>query len=391
VEEHMSFTLETVVPAPATAPHIELESGDDRLADIEAKHAKIAALLKEVGCDGLLVLEPENFAWLTSGAASRGILDPAEQPALYFNADGRWVLSSNVDSQRLFDEELDGLGFQLKEWPWHWGRAQLLADICQGKRVAFDLTLTASPSFAEPLRSLRRTISNYELACYRALGLIVSHALEATCRTMKAGESEREVAGQISHRLIHRGCQPVHIGVSADGRSRVYRQFGFTSTPIHNYGVLIATARKYGLCATASRSVIFNAGEPVFRKEHDVACRACALYIASSWPESMPREIFNTAKRVYHLSGAEHEWLLAPQGFITGRSVVELPLTTTTEDLLQPNWAVTWRGSGGAAICCDTVVITDDGPKNLTPTDNWPLKRIRVQGAEFLLPDLLQR
>jgi Xaa-Pro aminopeptidase len=387
----MSLTVEPVVPSPATAPHIELESSGDRRADVEAKHAKVAVLLKEIGCDGLLAVEPENFAWLTGGAASRGILDPKETPGVYFNAEGRWVLSSNVDSQRLFDEEVDGLGFQLKEWPWHWGRAQLLADLCQGKRVAFDLPLTDAPSLAEPLRQLRRSVSSFELACYRALGLILSHALEATCRNVQPGETEREAAGQLSHRLIHRGCQPLYVGVCADGRSRVYRQCGYTSTAIRSHVVLTATARKYGLCATASRSVIFNNGELGFRKEHDVACRAAALYTASSWPEAMPREIFNTAKRVYKLSGAEHEWMLAPQGHVTGRAVVELPLTTTTEELLQPNWALTWRGSCGAAMCCDTVLITAEGPLILTPTESWPLKRIRVQGAEFLLPDLLQR
>jgi Xaa-Pro aminopeptidase len=387
----MSVTLEKVVPAPATAPHIELETSSDRLADIEAKHARITSLLKECGCDGLLVLEPENFAWLTSGAASRGTLDPGEAPGLYLNGEGRWVLASNVDAQRLFDEEVDGLGFQLKEWPWHWGRAQLLADLCQGKKVAVDVAVPDAVSLAAPLRQLRREMSTYEVACFRALGQILSHALEASCRNLQVGDSEREVAGQLSHRLIHRGCQPLHVGVSADGRSRLYRQFGYTSTSVHSHAVLTATARKYGLIASASRSVIFNNGEMGFRKEHDVACRATALYIASSWPEAMPREIFNTAKRVYKLSGAEHEWLLAPQGHVTGRSVVELPLATTTETLLHANWALTWRGSSGGAVCWDTVLITPEGPVILTPTESWPLKRIRVQGAEFFLPDLLQR
>jgi hypothetical protein len=387
----MSVTLENVVPAPSTAPQIELESSNDRRADVEAKHARVAALLKEAGCDGLLVLEPENFAWLTSGAAARGILDTGETPGLYFNADGRWVLSSNVDSQRLFDEEVDGLGFQLKEWPWHWGRAQLLADLCQGKRVALDLPLIDAPSLAEPLRELRRSVSSYELACFRALGQTLSHALEATCRNLHVGDSEREVAGHLSHRLLHRGCQTLYVGVAADGRSRIYRQCGYTSTAIRSHAILTATARKYGLCATASRSVIFNNGELGFRKEHDVACKVAALYVASSWPEAVPREILNTSKRVYKLSGAEHEWLLAPQGHVTGRAAVELPLTTSTETLLQPNWALTWRGSCGAAVCCDTVLTTAEGPLILTPTESWPLKRIRVQGAEFLLPDLLQR
>ena len=67
------------------------------------------------------------------------------------SAEGRWVLSSNVDSQRLFDEELDGLGFQLKEWPWHWGREQLLLDLCQNRRVACDRAFGDAKPIADRL------------------------------------------------------------------------------------------------------------------------------------------------------------------------------------------------------------------------------------------------
>src|SRR5206468_3940472 len=108
----------------------------------------------------------------------------------------------------------------------------------------------------------------YEQACYKALGMILSHALEACCRTMTPGETEREVAGQLSHRLLHRGAQPLILTVAAEGRLSAYRHCGFTPTPIRTSCVLSATARKYGLCATASRSVCFGQTDPQMRKDH---------------------------------------------------------------------------------------------------------------------------
>jgi hypothetical protein len=54
----------------------------DRRHDIDAKQALVAGLLERAQCDGLLVLEPENFAWLTSGGAARGVVNPAELPGL---------------------------------------------------------------------------------------------------------------------------------------------------------------------------------------------------------------------------------------------------------------------------------------------------------------------
>jgi hypothetical protein len=204
-------------------------------------------------------------------------------------------------------------------------------------------------------------------------------------------ETERQAAGQLQHRLVHRGAQPVLVEVAADGRSRRYRQCGYTAVPIQRSCVITVTARKYGLCVTASRSFCFGDPEPAFRQEHATASKVSATYIASSWPDAMPRQILATGRHVYQLSGFEHEWRLCPQGYITGRAPVELNLTPHTEELLQADWPVTWQASAGAARSCDTFLVTNDGPAAITPTEVWPLKRIRVQGAEFLLPDLLLR
>src|SRR5712692_903009 len=184
----------SVVPSAEPINLASVTAAADRRADLDAKQNRIAKLLQEVGCEGLLVLDADNFAWLTSGAAARGVVDPADLPALYFSADQRWVVASNVDSQRLFDEELDGLGFQLKQWPWHGDREQLLADLCHGRTVASDRPGGGVKPVGEQLRRLRRVLTPYEKACFRAIGAIVSHALEATCRNLPPNETEREAA-----------------------------------------------------------------------------------------------------------------------------------------------------------------------------------------------------
>ena len=286
----MSITADTFLHPLAAVGEPNVAPEPSRRFDIDAKQVRMAKLLEEVGGEGLLILEPENFAWLTGGAMARGILDPTELPALYFTPEQRWLLAANASVQRLFDEEIDGLGFQLKEWPWYWGREQLLADLCQGRTLACDRPWEGCRDASGPLRLLRRSLTPYEQVCLHALGQLVSHALEATCRTMSPGENEREIAGQISHRLMHRGVVPAHIGVAADGRSRLYRQFGYTSTSIRQYAVLTVVARKYGLYATASRSVSFGPLEPEFRAEYNAVCKVAATYLASSWPDALPRK-----------------------------------------------------------------------------------------------------
>jgi Xaa-Pro aminopeptidase len=387
----MSAPAEPLTLLPEVANKSVGDTGSDRRFDIDGKQLWVKNLLEEIGCDGLLVLAPANFAWLTSGGCSRGILDPAQWPVLFFTAEHRCVIASNVETQRLFDEEVDGLGFQLKEWPWYWGREKLLADLCFGRRVASDEPFGDCRPVADQLKQRRRTLTPYEQACLRALGQVVSHALEATCRNMTPTQTEREVAGQLGHRLIHRGAHPVSLSVAAGGRSRTYRLYGYTPAVVGNFCVVTATARKYGLYATASRSVSFGPVDAQLRREAETACKVCASYIGASWPDAVPKAILSAGRRVFQISDDEHEWRLCPQGHVTGRAVVELPLLPQTEDLLQSGWALTWQTSVGAAFGCDTVLITDHGPEMITPTEGWPQTRVRYHGADVLLPFLLER
>jgi Xaa-Pro dipeptidase len=387
----MGVTAETLVSLSLDQAIRAISESTDRRTDIENKQVRIAQLLKDVECDGLLAADSENFSWLTSGANYRGILDPSSMPLVYLSPDQRWLISSNVDSQRLFDEEMDGLGFQLKEWPWHLGRDQLVADLTVGRKVACDRAVGHFKNVRDRLLPLRWVLSAYEQACLHVVGPLVSHALEATCRTMTPGMTEREIAGQLSHRLLHRGVQPLSIEVAADGRSRRYRQCGFTSKAISQQAIMTIVARKYGLCAGASRSVVFGPPDPEFRREFDAAAKVMATYIASSWPDALPQGILGTGRHVYQLAGFPDEWRYCPQGRVTGRAAAELTLTPKTRELLRANSAVTWHASAGGARLDDTYLVTDQGPKPLTPTEMWPLRGIRVKGAEFALPDILQR
>src|SRR5215210_7447181 len=90
----------------------------ERRVELEAKQDRVAGLLSECGADGLLLLDPANIAWLAGAPLCHGIPDPADWPALYLTANQRWLVCGSTDTQRLFDQHLDGLGFQLKEWPW---------------------------------------------------------------------------------------------------------------------------------------------------------------------------------------------------------------------------------------------------------------------------------
>jgi hypothetical protein len=70
---------------------------------------------------------------------------------------------------------------------------------------------------------------------------------------------------------------------------------------------------------------------------------------------------------------------------------VELAFLPKAEELLQAGWAITWQASVGAALSCDTYLITAQGPEVITPAEAWPLKRIRFHGEDILQPCPLER
>ncbi len=364
----------------------------ERLADINAKQQTLLALLTERQREGLLLLDPANFSWLTAGATARGIIEPAEAPALYVQNSYRWVLCSSVDTQRLFDEELDDLGFQVKEWPWSWGRGQLLADLCQGKRLLSDVSYGDCQPVGDVLHPLRRRLSAWEQGRLLQVGKDLAHALEATCRNFLRNETEEEVAGQLAHRLLHRGLEPILVEAVADGRLRKYRRGAPTRTKVDRNCVVRATARRHGLHATASRIVSFGPPEDQFRNEMEIACRWSAVLITASSFGAKLAEFVSHGGRYLATAGFEHEWRLALLGWVTGHAPSELALLPSDgQRALEAGWAIVWNASIGGVANTDTMLISPEGPQLLTPTEIWPLKRIRVGALTIDRPDILIR
>jgi Xaa-Pro aminopeptidase len=370
-----------------------LETIAERAAEIAAKQERLSELLREAAHDGLLMLDPVNFSWFTAGAEARGQISPNDQPALFLqNGSYRWAICSNVDTQRLFDEELDGLGFQVKEWPWQQGNAPLLAELCQNRRVLCDATFGECSNVAERLQVMRRVLSPWDQARLHEIGKLLVHAVEATGRGMQQGDSELEIAGQLGHRLIHRGLEPVAIQVAADNRMRTYRRLGATPLAVQRNCVIHATARRNGLHVTTSRVISFGVPDEQLRREMDVACRWTGAQILASAVGRSIADVVSAGTPFLVHGGFEHEWRLAPLGWITGYAAQENLLVPDDKGrALEGGWAMVWQGSVGAVCCADTSILTADGPQLATPPEYWPLKRIRIGDKSVDRADVLVR
>lgn len=376
-DTHLSFSLDGVL--------------DRRRVDVDAKQELVAKLLHDCGCEGLLVVHPANFRWLTAGATPAGLAGRDELPALYFNSGQRWLVASATDSPRLFADELDGLGFQLKEWHWSGSREQLLADLVYARKVACDQGFRECRPVGPYFALSRRKLSAYEADRLAELGEVVTHAVEATARHFAWGDSEEEIAGHIAHRLLRHGAEPVAFQISGDGRARALRRRGFRPEAVERSCVLQVTARKFGLHATASRTVFRATPDESERAEFEAALRTRVAHLAVAKVGERVSATLDAGKGVLRPTPFEHEWRLAPPVCLTGREPSEGVFLATAQDRWVPGWAVVWQERVGAAAVVDTYLVEESGWRAMTPPTDWPIRRALSQGRKFDLPDLLVR
>ena len=362
-----------------------------RRADIDAKQALVADVLAEMNCEAVVLLMPAHVAWFTSGLTARGLIADSERPGVYTNGRQRWLLCSNVDTQRLFDEEIDRLGFQLKEWTWAAGRSELLFNITTGRTVAADRPFPGVPMANDRLRPLLRALSPYEQERYRELGAWVAHAVEATARTARAGETEDEIAGQLGHRLLHRGVEPAALAVTADGRGAKFRRSGFTAAPVARTCLIQATGQRDGLFATAARTVSFGPPPDDLRVAHDLALKLAAVYRSYARPADTLALAADATAAILAGTPFEFDGRLSQPGYGAGRFAAEELRRAGHDEPLAAGQALVWQPRVGPAACADTVLVAADGPEAVTPPTEWPFKRVTVRGVTSDIPDMLVR
>jgi len=366
-----------------------------RREDVEFKHDLIREFLSTTGHDAVVLGLADSVAWFTSGGdLGLDLGSEASAILLYINRSSRAVIADNVQSGRVFEEELAGLGFQLKEHPWQEDAARVVGELGHNKRLVTDLGqdgVELSRRENDPLRRLRRRLTPLERLRLRLLGRSLSQAVEATCRNFDRGEREADVAGHLAHRLIREGVTPVDLRVASEDRQARFRQPSFKAAPIRRQATITVTGRRHGLCASVTRTVAFGEVDDAFRAQHALAAMVDATCIFFSRPGQVVSEVFRRAKRIYEKFDHPQEWLLDYQGNLVGYSPREAVLRPDSSLVLESDVAMAWSPSVRSARARDTVIIDSRGYEVVTAAKNWPQIEVSVKGYPIHRPGILVR
>lgn len=363
----------------------------DRMADVDRKHRVIADFLREHRFDALLLRKPGNFSWLTSGADNTRAGSTETTAALFVTPTARVVVTNSVDSVQLFEAELNGLGFQLKQRPWHDSRNELIEDLCRGRIVASDGGFPGTRDVSVHLAGMRLPLTQLEVARMRELGRRLVHSVEATARNCRPGQTEAELAGEVSHRLIKRRVAPVRIQVAGDGRIDRFRHWSYGKAAVRHSATISAVGRWHGLHLGVARTFSFDPPPRPFREAFNRCALVLATGLAFSRDEWELSEVWKRVKRIYEKFGADDEWQLADQAEITGCEMTEVALVPKSSYTLAAGMPMFWHPSVGPVLAGESMLVRTSGYEWLTPTESWPKLTVDVKGMAVPCPDVLVR
>lgn len=355
--------------------------------EFEFKLGRLRSWMEKKSIHNLLLTETHNFSWLTCGgenfvffATNRGAAN------LLITLDQVVLISSNIETQRLYREELGELPIQDAMHIWHISTSQLeqhYKNLHSGE-IVIDLAVE------NELKLLRDPLFPDEIERYRWLGQRAEEAIREACLAVRPGMTEYEAAALLSKECLSRAIWPGLLLVASDDRAYRYRHPVPTSKVIEKHAMMVVCARRYGLIASVTRMIYFGPVAADLRRKHDAVCRVDAALILTSRPGNRFSDVLRNGIAVYEETGFGEEWHLHHQGGATGyvgRSVRALPDSPET---VQANQAVAWNPSIAGTKSEDTVLVKEQGMEILTQANNWPMMNVQYRGKSLTRCDIYE-
>ncbi len=365
----------------------------DRADEVALKIERVRALMRDEELEAVVLGGATNFSWITAGgddvvalASERGVA------SVVITEDGAYVLTDNIEAGRLAEEELAGLDFTIVQDEWHKDAfATMLDSIITGETAADGNWLPGAGDYGDEIARLRWSLLPSEIERYRALGQDVSRCLTETAREVRIGQTEHEIAALLTGKVKALNIAPNVILIAADERLAKFRHPLPTDKRLERIVMLVASVRRHGLQASATRIVHFGELPAELRQKHHACCVVDACFNLETKPGARVASVFARALQTYAATGYKDEWRLHHQGGACGYAGRDYKATPEIDEVVVDNQAFAWNPSITGTKSEDTVLATAAGPEVLTPAFEWPMLDLEYHGQAFPRPDILVR
>ncbi len=363
-----------------------------RQEEIDLKHKKIARILKNNDLEGVLFSTQTNFKWFTGGKLNNVIRNEDISLVYLLITDSkRYIVSSNSDLERVYEEELLGLGFEPLKFNWYDEDVFVTSKkIGINGPLGADFTSKNIINIESDISDIRRDLSDSEISRYIVFCKEYAKIITDYCLHLKKGLTERELASGLEYACSQKGIRMPVLMVGSDERIFNYRHPVFTDKRIDRYALIATVAEKDGICANVTRSIYFGSVvEPLNSRQKKVNHIISAYYAASKIGVSL-HEIFDIGKLKYAEIGEDDEWKNHIQGGISAYKPLEYQLHPKTAAAIRHNNIVAFNPTIKGVKSEDPFIVREEGSEIAVHDDRWPYEEVEAGVEKFKRPLILE-
>jgi len=360
----------------------------NRVPEVAAKLGRLLELFENAGADAVRLRGSDWFAWATAGGSNVVLLAAETGVAeLLITRDGAFVLTDEIEAQRLRDEEITS-PFEVWAHPWADGaaRERRVRELTKGGRVLSDRPQGDEEALPDSADLLRWTLMDSEADRYRDVSRRAAQAMTQAMRQALPDWTEAQLAAAGAAALLERGLEPALVLTAGSRRGDLYRHVTVKNDPLGDWAMMVFCARGSGLYANITRFVSFGALDDAHARRHEKLLGVEARIWAASHPGARLDDIYHAAQRAYEDAGEGAEILRHHQGGVTGYRARERVASPGTTGVLAPGMALAWNPSLVGAKIEDTILVDANGHKEVLTVDpEWPT----VEAEHGLRPAVL--
>jgi len=360
--------------------------------EFQIKEERIRDLIERKNLAGIILGTLTNFLWLTGGRRNQ-IIKNADISLVYLliTKQKRYLLSTRSDADRIMDEELSDLGFELVLYDWYrHSFVDALNKIGINGTIGCDFYYEKFPNIEEDLTKLRVSLTKFEVRRVKALCKDYTELLTDFCFTLKPGVPETDLAADLHYKCAKRNIFPFVLMVGSDERVFKYRHPVATNKKVKKYVLIATVVERDGLNVSMSRSVYFGKLPEELKMKQTAVNTIESTYYAHSLPGISLGDLFDIGKATYSKLGYPHEWENHTQGGIVGYKPRELLVTEDSEIEINSNNVLGWNPTIQGVKAEDFILVKEKEIEQLSIDPRWPYEEVRINGKMFCKPKILE-
>jgi Xaa-Pro dipeptidase len=330
---------------------------------VEERREELHDLMDRLRLGALLMRRPANFAWYTGGADNRvDHADPLGVAAILLTLEGEYVLTDNIETPRMREEETPG--FEVVEHPWHEDPAGTLRALTGDSPLGADFPAGNAREVSAEISPLRYVLDADAIERYRRLGADSAEALSEVVVSLEPRTSEHEASAKLAAACWRRGMfSPVLLAASGERMDR-YRHPIPRGGALGRRAMLVVCAERGGLYANLTRIVDFEEPDRETARRQE-ACDTVLRRMRkeATRPGRTLADALADCRRFYAAEGFPDGWRDHHQGGMTGYASREIVATPETRQEIEVGQAFAWNSSLRGAKAEETFVLTGNEPE----------------------------